>query len=413
MGIACAVDLRRPKIKWRRRTGSGACYLNDLGLGASRERQNKKKNITVAQLAGTANVKPRTLNEQSEQRRVADASSADLRLPKARQRDQGRCHPVFLQFVGTAARRADAAKIKSQLFTNEPEDKRVEMASSVDLRQSKARHRGHRPCCLELVLCIWNVCEPWSSGPASLDVPFNPSSKLQFSIPSSFFAAAPSRTSKKDKSAVARSQRAGRRPKYRGQSGGAPQSPLDSFLCSLPANGNSFGDCPATDPKLLQINHWLKDEQVGIALLADTNRRWPLPAGQRLPDRMRAVSRVGHFSTMATDQHLSGHQLIFFGFSMWEHHISIQHSDLSLQAQVQIRQIDAAIHSLFDTGTADLPHTLHQFLSADRGRVLRMSSADKEFWPKLLRLERPAPRRYLPAQRGTLRPFFFVAGRPP
>ena len=37
VGIACAVDLRRPKIKWRRRTGSGACYLNDLVLGASRE----------------------------------------------------------------------------------------------------------------------------------------------------------------------------------------------------------------------------------------------------------------------------------------------------------------------------------------------------------------------------------------
>ena len=101
MGIACAVDLRRPKIKWRRRTGSGACYLNDLGLGASRERQNEKKNITVAQLAGTANAKSRTFNEQTEQRRVADASSADLRLPKARQRDQGRCHPVFLPRFGT------------------------------------------------------------------------------------------------------------------------------------------------------------------------------------------------------------------------------------------------------------------------------------------------------------------------
>ena len=236
------------------------------------------------------------------------------------------------------------------------------------------------------------------------------------------------------RSAAARSQRAGRRSKFRGQSSGAPHTSLDSYFYSLPADGNCFGDCHRTRPtgstrlvfqnlnglpssatsaKQHQINHWLKDEQVGIALLADTNRRWPLPAGQRLPDRMRAVSRVGHFSTMATDQHLSGHQLIFFGFSMWEHHISIQHSDLSLQAQVQIRQIDAAIHSLFDTGTADLPHTLHQFLSADRGRVLRMSSADKEFWPKLLRLERPAPRRYLPAQRGTLRPFFFVAGRPP
>ena len=120
---------------------------------------------------------------------------------------------------------------------------------------------------------------------------------------------------------------------------------------------------------------------MGIALLADTNQRWPLPAGQRLPDCMRAVSRVGYFSAMATDQHLSGHQLIIFWFS-----ISTKHSNLILQAQAQIRQIASAIHSQFDTGTADLPHTLHQFLSVDRGRVLRMSSADKESWPKLLHL---------------------------
>ena len=131
------------------------------------------------------------------------------------------------------------------------------------------------------------------------------------------------------RSAAARSQRAGRRSNYRDQSCGAPHTSLDSFLRSLPADGNRFGDCPgnrstgatrlvfqningvpesATSQKQVQINQWLQEERVGIALLAETNQHWPLvPEGQRWTDRMRAVSRAGHFLAMATNRHLSGH----------------------------------------------------------------------------------------------------------
>ena len=90
---------------------------------------------------------------------------------------------------------------------------------------------------------------------------------------------------------------------------------------------------------------------------------------------------------------------------MWEHRNSIKHSDLSRQAQAQIRQADAAIHSQFDMGTADLPPIIRPFLSGDRRRVLRKSLVDKEVWLKLLRAERMAQRRSLRAQRRTLRAF--------
>ena len=98
-------------------------------------------------------------------------------------------------------------------------------------------------------------------------------------------------------------------------------------------------------------------------------------------------------------------QLIQIGFSMWEHRNSIKHSDLSRQAQARIRQADAAIHSQFDMGTADLPRIIRPFLSGDRRRVLRKSLVDKEVWLKLLRAERMAQRRSLRHQRRTLRAF--------
>ena len=88
-------------------------------------------------------------------------------------------------------------------------------------------------------------------------------------------------------------------------------------------------------------------------------------------------------------------QLIQIGFSMWEHRNSIKHSDLSLQAQARIRQVDDAIHSQFDMGTADLPQASRRFLSSGRQQVLRKSLADKETWLKLLRGERRAQRRSL------------------
>ena len=91
---------------------------------------------------------------------------------------------------------------------------------------------------------------------------------------------------------------------------------------------------------------------------------------------------------------------------MWEHRNSIKHSDLSFQAQAQIRQADDAIHSQFDMGPADLPRTIRPLLNGDRRCVLRKSLADKELWLKLLRSERTAQRRYLRAQRRMFRAFF-------
>ena len=90
---------------------------------------------------------------------------------------------------------------------------------------------------------------------------------------------------------------------------------------------------------------------------------------------------------------------------MWEHRNSIKHSDLSLQAQARIRQVDDAIHSQFDMGTADLPQASRRFLSCGRQQVLRKSLADKETWLKLLRGERRAHRRSLQSQRRILRDF--------
>ena len=77
-------------------------------------------------------------------------------------------------------------------------------------------------------------------------------------------------------------------------------------------------------------------------------------------------------------------QLIQIGFSMWEHRNSIKHSDLSLQAQARIRQVDDAIHSQFDMGTADLPQASRRFLSCGRQQVLRKSLADKETWLEII-----------------------------
>jgi len=105
-------------------------------------------------------------------------------------------------------------------------------------------------------------------------------------------------------------------------------------------------------------------------------------------------------------------QLIQIGFSMWEHRNSIKHSDLSLQAQARIRQVDDAIHSQFDMGTADLPQDISRLLSRDRRCVLRKCLADKETWLKLIRGERRAQRRSLQSQRRILQAFFHRPGAP-
>ena len=98
---------------------------------------------------------------------------------------------------------------------------------------------------------------------------------------------------------------------------------------------------------------------------------------------------------------------------MCEHRNSIKHSDLSLQAQERIRQVDAEIHSQFDMGTSDLPPLVRQSLSGDRRRVLRKSLVDKEVWLRYIRAERVAQRRSLRAQRKMLGPSSVSAAPPP
>ena len=105
-------------------------------------------------------------------------------------------------------------------------------------------------------------------------------------------------------------------------------------------------------------------------------------------------------------------QLIQIGFSMWEHRNSIKHSDLSLQAQARIRQVDDALHAQFDMGTADLPQESRRFLSSGRQQILRKPLADKETWLELIRGERRAQRRSLQSQRRILRDFFHRPGAP-
>ena len=99
---------------------------------------------------------------------------------------------------------------------------------------------------------------------------------------------------------------------------------LDEYLSSLPI-GDGFGDpyedhatgstrvvfqnvngLPylATDSKQGQIQDWLKNERVGIALLAETNTHWPsLPEGHGWNDRMREVGKRGYFTAVAHNRH--------------------------------------------------------------------------------------------------------------
>lgn len=132
------------------------------------------------------------------------------------------------------------------------------------------------------------------------------------------------------RSSTARLRRVGRRSHIRGQSRETTHTSLDSFLGSLPP-GDAFGDDhrtkqpgvtrvvfqningvpnSANSGKQHQINQWLKNENVGIALFAEVNRHWPsVPEGNRWPDRMRHVSKSGHYSAIANNinqkRHLS------------------------------------------------------------------------------------------------------------
>ena len=105
-------------------------------------------------------------------------------------------------------------------------------------------------------------------------------------------------------------------------------------------------------------------------------------------------------------------QLIQIGFSMWEHRNSIKHSDLSLQAQERIRQVDDDINDQFELGTADLPQKIHPFLSEEGRNILSKSLAEKEDWLKFICGERRNQRRALRHQRKILRDFFQRPGTP-
>src|SRR5210317_979062 len=128
------------------------------------------------------------------------------------------------------------------------------------------------------------------------------------------------------RSPAARTRRAGKRSKFRVLSREAPHASLDDFLSSLP-DGDSFGDNPRIDrqgatrvifqnvngvphfadhPKQQQINRILQEEQVGIALLAETNRRWSsVEEGNSWYDRMRRLPSKGHYSSVAFNKHES------------------------------------------------------------------------------------------------------------
>ena len=97
---------------------------------------------------------------------------------------------------------------------------------------------------------------------------------------------------------------------------------------------------------------------------------------------------------------------------MWEHRNSIKHSDLSLQAQERIRQVDDAINDQFELGTADLPQKIHPFLSEEGRNILSKSLAEKEDWLKFICGERRNQRRALRHQRKILRDFFQRPGTP-
>ena len=126
------------------------------------------------------------------------------------------------------------------------------------------------------------------------------------------------------RSSAARSRRAGRRSQISGPSSGVSHASLDDYLRSLPT-----GDCCGDDhrrrsslatrvcfqnvngvpeesdaPKQRRINSWLKDERVGIVLLAETKTHWPsIQEGQHWNDRMRQVTKnadcKGFYSSVA------------------------------------------------------------------------------------------------------------------
>ena len=92
VGIASAVDLRRPKMKWQRRSsGPRACYRHKLVLGASRKRKNtktmtkqseKERDRAVAKETCDAIDILRCFDKKNETKRVGIASAVDLRRPK-------------------------------------------------------------------------------------------------------------------------------------------------------------------------------------------------------------------------------------------------------------------------------------------------------------------------------------------
>ncbi|CAJ1935549.1 unnamed protein product [Cylindrotheca closterium] len=132
------------------------------------------------------------------------------------------------------------------------------------------------------------------------------------------------------KSAAARSRRAGRRSRISGPSSVVSHASLDEYLRSLPP-GDCLGDdhrCRSSvatrvtfqnvngvpeegdHVKQRQINSWLQDKQVGIALLAEAKTFWPsIPEGHGWNDRMRQATmkakHKGFYSAVAYNKQQS------------------------------------------------------------------------------------------------------------
>ncbi|CAJ1955387.1 unnamed protein product [Cylindrotheca closterium] len=125
-----------------------------------------------------------------------------------------------------------------------------------------------------------------------------------------------------------RSRRAGRRSRISGPSSGVSHASLDEYLRSLPAGDWSGNDhrrhsslatrvCfqnvngspeNGNDPKQQQINSWLKEERVGIALLAEAKTFWPsINEGHGWSDRLRQATmkseQKGFYLSIAYNRH--------------------------------------------------------------------------------------------------------------
>ena len=126
------------------------------------------------------------------------------------------------------------------------------------------------------------------------------------------------------RSAAGRSRRKCRRKFFSGHSKESPHNSLEDFVRSLKPGEYQGGESWNRHPKSTRItfqniggicarpselkyqrlSKWLGDEQVGIAMLAETNCHWPsLREGAKWRDRMRKISPSGYYTATAYNRH--------------------------------------------------------------------------------------------------------------